>query len=1027
MGGRFVREDYTIGWVCALPLEFTAAVAVLDERHPPLPQDEQDDNAYVLGQIGHCNVAIVCLPSGVYGTTPAATVAIKMKQNFPSITVGLLVGIGGGAPLQRDIRLGDVVVSEPVGGFGGVLPYDLGKTIQEGRFVQAGALNKPPNMFLKAISKLKSEQSLNHGNIYAASKIASDILKNGTLPEEFARPPADTDRLFMADYDHPHTNETCAQCDPTKMVNRAPRPLLNNQPCIHYGLIASGNQVMKHGLTRDRLSQQKGVLCFEMEAAGLMDELPSLVVRGICDYSDSHKNKAWQPYAALVAAAFAKELLLQLPPKVNKVDNGRRPPEKLTHREIELLNKLYKSPYQDRKERIPDRIPGTCEWFLTHERFRDWRDCISSKMLWVSADPGCGKSVLAKQKRSLLSDAVLERFEAAGEGFTGSFSELWEALLSAARDKSAGEIICLLDGVDECESGGRSQLLQALRKLYGSKPDTNCNLKFIIISRPYGEIRRDLLPPEFETSDLPVIRLQGESEFEIAKISKEIDIFIRVSVQDLGTRLELTLDEQQLLLRELTNIPNRTYLWVYLTLDSIKADIKINRTKLTEIAYKLPKTVEDAYDAILSKSSDSTESKKLLQIIIAAARPLTLKEMSLALDMEEGHRSYRDLALRPEERFRENLRDLCGLFVTIVDSKIYLLHQTAKEFLVLQDGTDPSRGDLKWKYSIQPRDSHLRLAEICIQHLYFAEFESNPLYEDMIPSEYARSHVFLDYSANHWTTHVRKSQINSDEPMARYAMRLCNPNSTRCQTWLRIHWASTRTNIDFPKDLTDLMITSYFGLAAAVGFVLESDGVDLNRRDSKYGRSAISWAAENGFDTVVKQLIEAGRWKDFWLWFIDKNQANSADNYGRTPLVYAVWSGNINTIKLLLGAGARIDSIDEIGGTPLSYAICSGDDQITKIMLEEGADIDSKDEISAKLLISAAEKGHEAVVKLLLETGKVSPNVENEQGQTPLSQAVEGGHAAILQLLFDKGLETDYQYFSVSRLAGCPYGFVVGQ
>ncbi|KAK6506303.1 hypothetical protein TWF506_011220 [Arthrobotrys conoides] len=86
-----------------------------------------------------------------------------------------------------------------------------------------------------------------------------------------------------------------------------------NQPYIHYGLIASGNQVMKHGITRDQLSRDKNILCFEMEAAGIMDEIPSLIIRGICDYSDNHKNKSWQPYAALVAAAYARELLIQLP------------------------------------------------------------------------------------------------------------------------------------------------------------------------------------------------------------------------------------------------------------------------------------------------------------------------------------------------------------------------------------------------------------------------------------------------------------------------------------------------------------------------------------------------------------------------------------------------------------------------------------------------------------------------------------------------------------------------------------------
>ena len=87
-----------------------------------------------------------------------------------------------------------------------------------------------------------------------------------------------------------------------------------HDPVIHYGLIASGNRVIKHGGTRDKLGQELGILCFEMEAAGLMDNFPCLVIRGICDYADSHKNKQWQGYAAATAAAYAKELLSVIHP-----------------------------------------------------------------------------------------------------------------------------------------------------------------------------------------------------------------------------------------------------------------------------------------------------------------------------------------------------------------------------------------------------------------------------------------------------------------------------------------------------------------------------------------------------------------------------------------------------------------------------------------------------------------------------------------------------------------------------------------
>jgi nucleoside phosphorylase len=91
-------------------------------------------------------------------------------------------------------------------------------------------------------------------------------------------------------------------------VIRIPRP--NTDALLHFGTIASGNQVMRDKVTRDRLSAEFGrILCSEIEAAGLTNTFPCLIIRGIYDYADSYKNKRWQPYATTTAAAYAKELL----------------------------------------------------------------------------------------------------------------------------------------------------------------------------------------------------------------------------------------------------------------------------------------------------------------------------------------------------------------------------------------------------------------------------------------------------------------------------------------------------------------------------------------------------------------------------------------------------------------------------------------------------------------------------------------------------------------------------------------------
>ncbi|OJI99231.1 hypothetical protein ASPVEDRAFT_115382, partial [Aspergillus versicolor CBS 583.65] len=300
--------DYTIGWISALPLEIAAARVMLDDIHTPLPVRENDNNVYYLGEIAGHNIVLACLPFGVYGNSSATAAAIQMKSAFPSIKYSLMVGIGGGAPsASDDIRLGDVVVSKPTAYFGGVIQYDFGKTLADGSFHQTGVLNKPPEALLKAVEQLQAKHMMGENSIPSHLRTAAETYP--AMCESLVYPRQSQDALFDASYPHQGpSGSTCeGVCDVKKTVDRKQRP--SKLPEIHYGLIASANQVMRDAKTRDRLSEKFGILCFDMEAAGLMDHLPCLVIRGISDYADSHKDKAWQRYAAATAAAYAKELL----------------------------------------------------------------------------------------------------------------------------------------------------------------------------------------------------------------------------------------------------------------------------------------------------------------------------------------------------------------------------------------------------------------------------------------------------------------------------------------------------------------------------------------------------------------------------------------------------------------------------------------------------------------------------------------------------------------------------------------------
>ncbi|USP73610.1 purine and uridine phosphorylase [Curvularia clavata] len=301
------REDYTVGWVCALSIELAAAREMLDEEHAPLNQDPHDGNTYSFGSIAGHNVVISCLPAGRTGNNSAVAVAMQMKNTFEGIRFGLMVGIGGGVPsAEADIRLGDVVVSQPNGIYGGVVQYDSGKATLSG-FERTGSLNSPPAILLSALSVVKANEHSKR------SKVAEHIAKFQRIPG-FRRDKAGADILFMATYDHEDKRPTCDKCKKERQEVRKARDS-DEEVVIHYGTIASGNQVIKSAAERDSISAKlDGVLCFEMEAAGLLNSFPCLVIRGISDYADSHKNNQWQAYAAATAAAYGKEVLSVIPP-----------------------------------------------------------------------------------------------------------------------------------------------------------------------------------------------------------------------------------------------------------------------------------------------------------------------------------------------------------------------------------------------------------------------------------------------------------------------------------------------------------------------------------------------------------------------------------------------------------------------------------------------------------------------------------------------------------------------------------------
>ncbi|KAF4839037.1 Vegetative incompatibility protein HET-E-1 [Colletotrichum tropicale] len=730
------KDAYTVGWICALPLEMAAANLMLDKTYDiQIDQDSSDHNSYILGLMQGHNVAIACLPDGDCGTTPAATVAKDMLRTFKSIRFGLLVGVGGGAPSSdNDIRLGDVVVSKPTGTSGGVIQYDRGKTTQH-KIERTGSLNAPPIVLLTALSRLQARQKLGQSDIPQFLSEAVEKIKKPKIRQKFVHQGDSNDRLFKAEYGHDNADSNCDGCDLTQTIEREDRD--DTEPVVHYGNIASGNQVIKHGKTRDELSKEFGALCFEMEAAGLMQEFPCLVIRGICDYSDAHKNKRWQEYSATTAAAFAKEVLSIVSPvqvkresKViidlyssvsqlrNDIQHQKEEEKARIEREKnqECLRALSRTDSFVDKERILGKkgrlLRNSYRWIIDNSQFKQWRNSTQSRRLWIKGHPGKGKTMLlcglieelansnklcyffcqATEERLRTANAVLRglilhlvrqypdlirhvrgeydsKFEATFEGYN-AWQSLCKILESMLRDHFLGEVLIIVDALDECtDLKDRKRLLRFLCKI-----SAHYRAKLVLSSRNWPDIQMELGRQEDHAVTISL-------ELNANSISDAVKSYIDQKMEDLA-QIKPYKDNADLccLVRDhLIHNSDSTFLWVALVCQELSGSRAKSPRKVNSILNRSPPGLDDLYARMIENIFDSEDSEdsmlcmEILTVTSVAKRPITFSELfhSITLPL------YQDL--EPEEL--GIVIECCGSFLNIQKDTIYFVHQSAVDFL----------------------------------------------------------------------------------------------------------------------------------------------------------------------------------------------------------------------------------------------------------------------------------------------------------------------------------------------------------
>ncbi|KAL2832131.1 hypothetical protein BDW59DRAFT_181455 [Aspergillus cavernicola] len=856
---KLTATDYTVGWICALPLELAASEGMLDKVHEGLMIAEGDKNKYILGEINGHNVTMACLPTGSIGQTPAATVAADMMHSFPRIRFGLMVGIGGGAPNpnarpDEDVRLGDVVVSIPKGELGAVIKYDRGKVVAGGEFQHTGILNVPPSLLTTA---------------NAISRRIADMIQRKHKAEDanleslqkYQYPGAEYDQLFEADYEHVDRGDApnpvlqgfedheddpgdlefpCPHCDDDRIVPRRLRR--KKDPVIHYGTIASA----------DVLRKKYGILCFEMEAAGLMNDFPCLVIRGICDYSDTHKNKIWQRYAAATAAAYTKELL----GIVQRAENQKRD---------EVLDWL--GPDMHTKKLVDSRRKwhrDTGKAFLESQSFLNWIS-NQTQTLWCHGIAGSGKTIFASlvvdrlhaaqkesapnekaaviclyleyermQEQSLqaLLAAVLRQLvhqcpeppssviELHTTHTANQSQPLLEEITSVLADvmRKFPEVFLVVDALDECPEDAARVLLSNLRDQQRST-----GMKLLTTSRPtinFGEFFEEYESMEIQAMEHDVKAVLDSLIIKLPRLVREdkhLQDKIKTSIVEAVDGMQRTVGDINDALRALKESPD-------------KISTVYERT-LRRIDGHTPK--------------DQQMARRILAWIVLAKRPLSCREFQHALNVRIGEDFDKDY-------FRGNLEEsvaLCaGLVVINKESdSVQLMHHTARIYFKTREN--------------QP-DWICRAGETitaaCVTYLSFSAFSDGPCFNDEMLSARLQEFPFLAYAAQEWGNHMRES----DGTMHIIA-------ATDEDGGTALHRAAENGHVD------------------VVLLLLLHEGVNIDLQKKKHGHTALHLAALIGHDGVVKALLQQGAC------------ANLQDDEGWTALHVAAWTGKKDVVDAL--------------------------------------------------------------------------------------------------------------------------------
>ncbi|RMY67225.1 hypothetical protein D0863_07935 [Hortaea werneckii] len=636
-------------------------------------------------------------------------------------------------------------------------------------------------------------------------------------------------------------------------------------------------------------------------------------------------------------------------------------------------------------------------------------------------------------ERRKLSESTRKSIDSLFSEPDPSFGELWAVFERLASHPQIGSIYLIVDAIDECKQNDVERFLESLFVLMRAMKG---RLKALLACQPGASA------VHFVEGDIPDAgRLRMEQMNQT--IAKDIDKLISQHVDQMMSRNQCDQNVGQDLKTALRARADGSFLWVTVIL-SLLTRHRAKRIKKCDVDAALAKgNLPDVFSNLYERcihaipEEEWEDARKILRMLLANARPLSIPELGVLMNMSSTNPRVSDILDADEITEVPHFEAMLGPLVKTSDDVVMLAHQTLAIFLQAQQLASMSNATRFFTSSEQ--SIHFEMAHNCMRYLLLddrvpaspSESSLSSDIEDSSPEEHVPPQTSPDpgicdpedldlsslfkenddpaanellaladrqklfkYAARYWTFHFSRCREAEQEQLLDLAMRLSRPGL--CSQWFAYLTMASQDATKFPNFPDSLMLASYFDLSVVVKRLLIDYPNDFNLG------LAIFWAACRGSRSCLEILFAGGS--------ID---AASAHYNGVSPLAIAACNGHQDSLEILLES--RLFDVNEQnrqGRTPLSLAAGAGHDQVVaRLLKEDGIDLNLADNQQASPAMWAAASAESSTIaycysiltltcrcktpagraqttRLLLKDGRCDSNLQDNKGKTPLMLAV---------------------------------------